>query len=252
MDGNTESRRQSATVSLLICLTMLTLPAVYVLSHSSEAQAAPAQSALQSSGPQLAELELLAHTQPTTANRLNLSQAYIDNAQYGRAVTLLTSIVAEDPHQALAWNNLCVAHTLQLEFDLAIPACEAGMRADASIQLLRNNLNWAQGERTKVLVALSEQARTPVAQRDSAFYLAEGLNHQHLGEYDAALTCWRQSLELDPANGAALNNIGIVQMFQHRYTDAELSFRRATQLNPASQLMRNNLAWAMSEVAAHQ
>ncbi len=248
MQDPQNSMAPSRRTALAIVATILAVPVFYVATHLrspqavSAAQGSPAQAA--GSAADLPELEHFALSNPTAANRINLSQAYIGRGMMSRALLVLNALVADEPQNALAWNNLCVAHTLQQEYNDAIGACETGVRADGSMQLIKNNLRWAQDEKAKVLVALSEAAHTPPSKRTADFYLADGLNHLHVGEYDQALTDWQLCLQTDPHNSAAENNIGMVQMLQAHYVEAESSFRKAVVLDPASQLSRNNLAWA--------
>jgi tetratricopeptide (TPR) repeat protein len=249
------SRASSAprpAVAFGIVLAMLALPLLYVAFSHSHGQSVRTQSSTWPTqavppAPSLAELEHLASSDPTSAHRLNFSQALIDHGLQGRAIIVLNALIADEPMNTLAWNNLCVAHSLQQEYNLAVPACESGVRIDPSAQIIRNNLKWAQDERAHALQALAAQESTPGAQRTPAFYLAEGLNYLHLGNYDQAIGAWRQCLRLDHRNADAQNNIGIAQMMQSRYKEADASFREALTLNPGSQLAKNNLAWAMEE-----
>ena len=199
--------------------------------------------------PDLTLLEAQTRSNPTEANRLNLSQAYIDRGMNARAIGVLNALVAEYPRNALGWNNLCVAHTLQQEYNLAIPACEAGIRADGSVPLLHNNLKWAQDERAKVLGAIAEEDKVAIANRDAAFYLNQGMNELHLGAYEEAVAAWKRCLQLDPRNGSAQNDIGVALMLQSQPVKAEASFREALAVDPNNALFHNNLNWALSEAA---
>lgn len=107
-------------------------------------QAAPA-----AASPSTAELEALVRTQPTAANRINLSLAYINGSHPAEALPILNAVVAEEPGNSVAWNNLCVAHTMLKEYDEAITDCNHALSIAPDFQLAANNLRWAQQEQAK-------------------------------------------------------------------------------------------------------
>ena len=243
----TISRAPGRTAAALIVAVILGIPTAYVLLDRSTPKVAMAQATTPTATSTLAESERLAASEPTPEHRLNLSQALIDSGLYGRAIAVLNGLIAENAKFAPAWNNLCVAQTLQQQYNLALPACETGLRLNPEEQLIRNNLKWAQDQRVRALQTLSDQERTPEAQRNASFYVDEGLNQLHLGNYDQAIDAWKRSLQLDPHEARAQNNIGIAQMMQTHYREADASFRKALTLDPDNQLAKNNLAWAMEQ-----
>lgn len=232
--------------ALTVLTALLALPAIYfvVSLHSAKPVQANAVQAASAPDNALSSLEALARTEPTLEHRINLSQAYIQQGQYGQAVEVLTPLLVEVPRSAIAWNNLCVARTLQLNFSLAIDACNRGIQVDPSYQLLRNNLKWAESERDRTVKTLAAQETTAPAQRDGAFYLSEGLNQLHLGAYTQAIAAWKRAAQLDSGSALPWNNIGIAEMMQQHYAEARADFLHAGTLDPQSQLVRNNLAWA--------
>lgn len=191
-------------------------------------------------------LEQAVQTAPTLANRIDLSQAYIHEKIYGKAVNLLEPLTLEAPGNVVVWNNLCVARALQQELNLALEACTKGVKVDGSFELIRNNLKWAQAEREKVLQALhSEQAVGP-RKRDEQFYLDQGLNYLHIGDYKQAELSWQKVLQVQPGSALAWNNIGTAQMMQKHYREALASFQKAQALDSQNTLFLNNVAWARS------
>ncbi len=232
-----------------IVLTMLALPLLYLAWAIPRETLAKVQYPVQTPE-KLAQLEAQTRSNPTETNRLNLSQEYINRGMQGQAIGILNAMVAEYPNNALGWNNLCVAHTLQQEYNLAIAACQAGIRADGTVQLLRNNLKWATDEQSKTQAALAAEQSTPENARNTAFYLAMGMNQLHLGAYDEAIATWQKCLTLDSRNGPALNDIGVAKMMQQKPLEAEKSFRQALAIEPANSLYKNNLDWSLSEAAA--
>jgi len=186
------------------------------------------------------------------ATRIDQALRLIQANQPGKAIPLLESVVASDPRNAVAWNNLCAANTMLMSYNIAIQDCTKALAIQPDFQLARNNLAWAQGEVRKTQKILASQEQTAPAQRDSAFYLEEGLNFLHLGDYDQAIAAWRRVPPHDAQGGLAANNIGTAYMFQHDPQQALDWFRKALQLNPAPKLAQNNIAWATEEIAKQQ
>jgi Tfp pilus assembly protein PilF len=81
--------------------------------------------------------------------KINLSLAYINGGASERSIPLLLSVVALDSRNIVAWNNLCVANTLQRSYDLAIRACQNAIALEPNFQLAKNNLAWALSEKSK-------------------------------------------------------------------------------------------------------
>jgi tetratricopeptide (TPR) repeat protein len=239
--------RRRVTAVLSAC-AILALPVGYLLVYygfpgqvSANAQDAPTQS--------ISTLEETVRTNPTIDNRVNLSVAYIQANQPGRAIPILDSVVAKDTNNALAWNNLCVANTMQRAYDIAIKDCINAVRIKPDFQLARNNLKWAEDEDRKAIETLATQEKVAPASRNSSSYLAEGLNFFSVGNYDQAIKSWRRVLELDPKNALAANNIGTALMLKKQTSEALPWFQKALSLDPTLQIAKNNLAWAHDELA---
>ncbi len=180
--------------------------------------------------------------------QINLSLSYIRGNQPGRALPVLDAVLAENPKNSIAWNNRCVAHTMLMSYDLGISDCQKALHIDPSYQLAKNNLKWAQDEFAKPQTAIAEQERSPLATRDAAFYLAEGLNFLHVGGSDQAIKAWQRTLELSPRNALAANNIGSAYMAKQDPKAALEWFSKALALDPNLEVARNNVAWAKSEL----
>ena len=236
-----------------VLLTISLLPAALVLTNHSTASEVMGKTRPLTADPQMqttktvAEMERVAASDPSAGNRLNLSQALLHDGFNGRAILILNALIAEDPKNALAWNNLCVAHTQLQEYKQAIAACEMGTELDPHSALIQNNLKWSQGERDKVVAAETAMDAVPQSQRNAAYYLSRGLNLLHLGQYEQAKTAWMHTLSLDPHSTQAENNLGVAAMMQLRYAEAEADFRKAISFDADNQLAKNNLAWALAE-----
>jgi tetratricopeptide (TPR) repeat protein len=240
-------RRRAAIIAAcaILALPIGYLVVHYGLSEPVSANARPAAAPAQS----IASLEELVRVNPTVGNRINLSLAYINGNQAVRAIPILDAIVAEDGNNTIAWNNLCVAHTLQMEYNIALEDCNHAIRIAPDFQLARNNLKWAQDDNQKAIVAINAQEQIAPATRDANSYLAEGLNFLHIGNYDQAIKAWQRALDLNPRNALAANNIGIAYMFKKEPGLAIAWFEKAIVFDPALQIAKNNLAWAEDEQA---
>jgi hypothetical protein len=81
-----------------------------------------------------------------SADLLKASLEYINAHQPAGAKATLARLLATEPKNVAGWNNLCVAHMLDREFDQALDACGRALSIDPGYQLARNNLNWAKDE----------------------------------------------------------------------------------------------------------
>jgi tetratricopeptide (TPR) repeat protein len=241
---------RSRAIAILGMVVIFVLPFAYLALHRghSDTVGASEQRPPAASTPDVAALEAAASSNPTAANQINLSQAYINANTPGRAVAVLQILLASDPKNAIAWNNLCVAHTLLQDYMPALDACNHALQIDPNYQLARNNLKWAQDEKQKMVQALAAQEQTAPTDRNSSFYLAEGLTQLHLGDYDQAIKAWQLALQRDPNNALAANNIGTAYMMKQQPATAVTWFQKANTLDPTLQIAKNNLAWANGEL----
>jgi len=77
------------------------------------------------------------------------------------------------------------------------------------------------------------------------------LTYLHLGRWSEAAEDFRKAATIDPANPIYLNNFGYAQLKQD-YRGADLTpvvseLQRAHELDPGSNLIRNNLALALAQ-----
>jgi tetratricopeptide (TPR) repeat protein len=241
-------RKPLSGSAILTACVLLAIPTGYLLLHHGSTNAVQARAA-QTAAPNtvnMPALEAALKADPSEANKINLSLGYIQTGQEGRAVRLLDGMTALDPKDAMAWNNLCVAHTLEQEFADGIAACNQAVSLKPDFQLAKNNLAWVSGERDKTVKAITQLEQTDPVKRDATFYLTEGLDYLHLGNYQEATQAWSRMLEVDPKSATAANNIGLAKMMEKQPDQAIPWFQKAIVLDPAMQLAKNNLVWAKS------
>ena len=241
-------RRQSRLVAGITAAAILVFPFGYLIyagSHGKKVMANNPPAAVATTN--IAAQEALARQSPTEINLINLSLAYINGGATARAIPVLQAVVARDKNSAVAWNDLCVAQTLQGGYAEAIDACNQALTIDPNFQLARNNLRWASDERQKTLVAINTADKTaPV--RDTDFYMAQGLNYIHVGDYDQSIVAWQHALQLSPKSALATNNIGTAYMMKKHPEIAVGWFEKAIALDPNLPIAKNNLAWAQGEL----
>jgi len=235
---------QKRRTAFVLAGVLLALPVIYFLFSRGMT---PVHSAPRQGGTDIASLESLVQASPTNDNRVNLSIAYIHGGMAPRAIPILQYVVAEDKSNVVAWNDLCVAHTLQRDYDNAIEECDKALLLSPSFQLARNNRQWAQSEKNKSL-GVKEGGSSPVS-RNAAFYVDDGLKQYKLGFYDQAIVSWQHALELDPSNALAENNLGTAYMLKKHPEIAIGWFNKAIAVDPTLQIAKNNLAWAHQEQA---
>lgn len=197
----------------------------------------PAPAAAQQSGSQTAQ------------GALNAAFSLIRAKQPARAIPLLNAILTADPRNALALNDRCVANIMLGIFTPAIEDCQKAIALSPDLQLARNNLAWAEGERDKARQKAARQEQSSLSQRDETFYINEGLALLHAGNYEEAIRAWRRALQINPRAALAANNIGTALMLEHEPRQALAWFEKATKFEPSLQIARNNVAWAKSEIA---
>jgi superkiller protein 3 len=245
--AGSRSTKQRA-MAIAVVLAILAAPIGYLVLHRSPRQVSAAMEVAQPAAvPSIPQLEAIERGSPTVANRISLSVGYINGNQPARAIPILNSIVAADGKNAIAWNNLCVAHTMQMEYKAAIEECDNALRFAPGFQLAQNNLKWAQDEKQKAIAAITAQEQIAPASRNADSYLAEGLDNLHIGNYDQAIKAWQRALEINPRNSLAANNIGIAYMAKKQPATAIPWFEKAIAMDSNLQIARNNLAWAKDE-----
>jgi tetratricopeptide (TPR) repeat protein len=244
--------RRTRVLALIAAIFFFGTPIAYLAVTASQAGPVLAGSQQASPAPvaaDLSTLESLAASSPTPAHRLDLAVAYIHADRPGSAVPTLLALVAEDKGNAVAWNDLCVAHTMLKDYGAAIPNCEQALRIQPGYELAENNLKWARDQQRRAAGPPNAQEKTPLAARDAAFYIDEGLGFLHRGENDRAIESWRRALDLDPHSAIAANNIGTAYMLEQQPARAMPWFDKAIAMDPSLQLAKNNLAWAQTELA---
>jgi Tfp pilus assembly protein PilF len=243
-------KKRPVLVAAAVCAVAL-IPVLYLSLNSRTIHAASGTQPQPTVAPPSVEaMEAAVKQYPSSANRLNLSLAYIDDNAPGRAKPVLHDLLAQDAGNVAGWNNLCVAQVMLRELKDAVDDCNHALSIDGSYQLARNNLKWAEDVRQQELDALNKMQQTSPGDRDAAFFIEEGTYFLHLEDYDKAINSWQRVLLLESHNAIAANNIGTAFMMKKQPETAMAWFVKAADWDPAMQIAKNNMAWAEQQGGA--
>ena len=121
--------RTNRTPAILTACAILALPLCYLAyCRAGAPKAASAPPAAASTN--IASLEAAVRNNPTADNRINLSLAYINANTPGSAIPVLQAVIAADPNNLIAWNNLCVANTQVQDYKTALDDCQRAVQID--------------------------------------------------------------------------------------------------------------------------
>jgi len=70
-------------------------------------------------------------------------------------------------------------------------------------------------------------------------------SRRHAADFQGEEALWTATLRANPRTGTAHNNLGVLQLKQHRPVDAAVEFRRAIELDPTYPEPRSNLGEAL-------
>lgn len=244
----TEPAMQPVVKKILIIagiIIVLSIPLVILFSSAPKNKNTPT---VEKKGTDIAALEQLANSNPTTANIIALSVAYINNNMPGKAVKPLTDLIKKDPKNAAAYNNLGVANIMLKNYQNGIEACTKAIQIDTGFQLAKNNLKWGLDEKNKALNTIQAMEKVATEKQDQAYFIQLGLVYMQLGNYEKSIASWQSGLDKFPESKAIFyNNIGTALVLKKDYNKAIEMFNKALSADPSNQLAKNNIAWAEQE-----
>lgn len=80
---------------------------------------------------------------------LERSAAAIRNGRPAEAAVILDPLSRQFDDDARIWNDLCVAHTMLRDYAAAIEECNRALWIAPEFLLAKNNLRWAEEERSR-------------------------------------------------------------------------------------------------------
>lgn len=224
---------------------ILSIPLVILFSSAPKSKNVPAT---EKKGIDIATLEQQANSNPTSANIVALSVAYINNNTPGKAIKPLTDLIKREPNNAIAYNNLGVANIMVKNYQAGIDACSKALQIDTGFQLAKNNLRWGLDEKKKALTTIQAMEKIMPDKQDQAYFIQLGLLYMQIGNYEKSVAIWKEGQQKFPSAAAIFyNNMGTAQVLNKEYDKAIENFNKAINADANNQLAKNNLAWALQE-----
>ena len=199
--------------------------------------------------PDLGGLAAMAHDTDFVAQ----SKRLIDEKHYVEAVAVCERGLLLDKTSAPLRMNLAVAHLLLGNVGKGESLLSALVAQNPADTLAQNNLRWAQDLRRERETRIEELGRSlslaALAQARAALQRERADLYARLGDTQRALDDYAALAKLDSNDATAVNNAGVVLMDAGRYDEAEARFRDAARLAPEQALYRNNIQWALRKKA---
>jgi tetratricopeptide (TPR) repeat protein len=183
-----------------------------------------------------------------------LGATHLKRRRYGEALECARSAIDLEPTQEWPHRIASISERHLGNLERAVVAAREAVRLAPSEAYAHAELGVAlsYARPWRPVEALHEAARALELQpHDANLHSKAGdvalkLNHTKL-----ALAWYRRSLEIDPANAVALNNIALIRLRRGLPIAAAAGFGHAAALDPTTDLHRRNLDAAVSHVLAY-
>lgn len=153
--------------------------------------------------------------------------------QFDRAVSLVESIIEDDPEVIDAYFTLGNIYYRAREFDKALESFHQALKRNPTeIFTIINiaNCHIMKGEFTQAEEFLLE--KLPVVPPDSQVYFILGNVSYALKKYDEAEKYYKECLRLNPSSASAYSSLGGIYVIKDRLKEAEESLKKAQKINP--------------------
>lgn len=175
-----------------------------------------------------------------------ITESYQDYqaGRFKEAVAAAEQVVARDPTNGDAYNNLAVSYAGLQQWDDAFKNAVKAVQLMPDSQLARNNLLWIVKAKVKQSGGQFPVATAPSSADDFVNRSLEACKAQ---QYKECVELAQSALKQRPDYAEAYNNIAVGLISLHRYDEAIAAAQTAVRLKPDFQLAKNNLAWAIDE-----
>lgn len=162
--------------------------------------------------------------------------------QYDLAVTLLEKAIRLDPSDALAYNALGVAWLERANYTRALAAFDDAIRRAPQWAYAWHNraLAYTQAGNNTAAIRAYRHAME-IAPPYSYLPYNLGVLYQTMNRRKDAESSYRRAMELAPNRAEPYNALGTLRAAEGKPDEAERLFRRALELNPSLQVARQNL-----------
>ena len=125
-----------------------------------------------------------------------------------RQIEACTTVIADNPKSAQAYNNRCQAYNQIEEPGKALPDCNMAIKLEPRNASAYNNRGWAYEIRKEYDQALKDYSKA--IELDARFALAyanRGDVHAKKGEKELAVAEYKRALAIEPGNDVALSGL---------------------------------------------
>ena len=169
----------------------------------------------------------------TVASHIQDSFNHYQAGDFARSIQSANQALAIDPTSAVAYNNLCSAHSRSGAHDEAILACRKALELEPGYYRAQANLEWAYERAVE---------QDPVVNA----YIELSVVRHWMGKLDESIEACNRALELDPDNAISYNNICAAHARKKEWDLAVPACERALSIDPDLERAKNNLEWARS------
>ena len=177
-------------------------------------------------------------------------RAMLFDKTWAPAAKLLEQSIRIDPQVGYPYNALGIAYLEQAQFDRAIPAFRDAVRRAPHWAYPLHNLALAYAETGDYNGAIRSYTQAMrLAPKVSYLPYNLGLVYQRTGRRKEAERYYRQAMSITPDSAEPYNALGTVKASQGKRADAERLYKQALEKNPKLLAARSNLALLLSTQA---
>jgi tetratricopeptide (TPR) repeat protein len=179
-----------------------------------------------------ATLLLVAGCGPSGPRSVLKGERLIQEKKYPQAVEQLQQAIRLIPTNAQAWNHLGLALHHNKQPKEALKAYRQALALDRKLNVVHYNIGCLLLEQNDPAGAIDPlTSYTYLQPRSASGWLKLGTAQLRARKFDAAEISFKRTLELEPKNTEAANNLGVAQANRKRPFEALASFNQALRHN---------------------
>jgi tetratricopeptide (TPR) repeat protein len=131
----------------------------------------------------------------------DMARLHLARKEYKEAEDIFYKLAVANPHNAVYWNELGIAHHNQAQLDLALKCYQKAAKVNPRYADAQNNIGTILYERKKYSKAIRSYKKAVAIKGDFApFYLNLGYAYFGQKDFDDSIASFRKALELDPTS----------------------------------------------------
>ena len=143
---------------------------------------------------------------------LSLASAYVNQAQYQKAISAYVTALRLSPNYGVAWNNLGTAYQRIGAYRKAIMAYEVATRLEPQSASAWFNLGTAlQHEKLHQQAIYAYREAGTLEPDRAAIWYNLGISYTELNQLSAATLAYQQALKLQPEHAHAKHNLDLIE-----------------------------------------